>query len=84
LVVSAEVASAALRVESAAVISERSFGASLSLGSIVWQIVASLSSSKHFVKCVRGWFPDSFPDVASRPASGQKLQLNDDWTARRG
>ena len=84
LVVSAEVASAALRVESAAVISERSFGMSWGMEASAWQNVASLSSSKHFVKCVRGCFPDSFPDVASAPALMRKtaVQGSSDRAAR--
>jgi hypothetical protein len=66
LVVSAEVASAALRAESAAVISGRSFGMSSGMGASAWQIVASLSPSKHCVKRARGRFAD--------PLSGRSFE----------
>jgi hypothetical protein len=66
LVVSAAVASAELRVESAAFISEGSFDGYSGLRACTLQIVASLYSSKHFVKRLRGVSSIHFPDVASR------------------
>ena len=72
LVVSAEVASAELRVESAAFISEGSFGGYSGMRACTLQIVASLYPSKHFVKRLRGVSSIHFPDVASSPAPMRK------------
>jgi len=69
LVVSAAVASAELRVESAAFISEGSFDGYSGTQACTLQIVASVSSSKHPVKRVRGVFTIRFPGRNRGPVS---------------